>query len=261
MDRIEKSRTQKRLDSIDGLRSLIDRTRPVSTAEQKVLPVLPVFEDLLSDQGLRRGTTVKVDGHVGATSLALAVSAGPTKAGSWLACIGVPEMGWASASEIGVDLTRVAVIRSTESAFVTATAALVDAFDLVLCGMSGSVSSAEARRLTNRARERGSVLILLEGRISGVGATRRTWPEAADVQLSVIDSEWVGVGHGSGRLRKRRLTIEVGGRRGLSRPRRAELWLPGIDGSISLAEGSHQPGVGHPDMDQPGVVVPLRKVG
>ena len=170
MERIENRRAQNRLDSIDGLRSLIDRTRPVSTAEQKILPVSPVFEDLLSDRGLRRGTTVKVDGHVGATSLALAVSAGPTKAGSWLACIGMPEMGWASAflrdrsrptCRGGGQVLRVRIRDRT--------AALVDAFDLVLCGMSGSVSSAEARRLATRARERGSVLILLGGRISGVG--------------------------------------------------------------------------------------------
>ncbi|MGB3411539.1 MAG: hypothetical protein WBA45_10100 [Microthrixaceae bacterium] len=251
MERTENGRPQGRLESIDRLRSLIDRTRPVATAEQKILPVLPVFEDVLADRGLRRGTTVKIDGHVGTTSLALAVSAGPTRAGSWLACIGLPEMGWAAAAEIGVDLDRVAVIRSTESAFVTATAALVDAFDLVLCGMSTSVAPAEARRLAVRARERGSVLVLLGGRIAGVGEIRRNWPEVADVELTVLDSEWVGTGQGSGHLRRRRLTVEVGGRRGLSRARHVEMLLPGHDGSISV-------------IDPPArsdVVVPLRRAG
>lgn len=248
---MENGRPHGRLESIDRLRSLIDRTRPVATAEQKILPVLPVFEDLLADRGLRRGTTVKVDGHVGTTSLALAVSAGPTRAGSWLACIGLPEMGWAAAAEIGVDLNRVAVIRSTDSAFVTATAALVDAFDLVLCGTSTSVSPAEARRLAVRARERGSVLVLLGGGIAGVGTMRRSWPEVADVELAVLDSEWVGTDRGSGHLRRRRLTVEVGGRRGLSRARQVELLLPGHDGSLSV-------------IDPPArsdVVVPLRRAG
>ncbi len=256
MERTESG--QGRLESIDRLRTLIDLTRPVATAEMKILPVLPVFEELLVDQGLRRGTTVRVDGNTGATSLALAVTAGATRSGSWLACIGLPEMGWAAAAEIGVDLNRVAVVRSSGAEFVTATAALVDAFDLVLCGTSSSVAPAEARKLAARARERGSVLVLLSGGasgatsgISGARSVRRGWPEATDVALSVVDSEWAGAGSGAGRLRRRRMTVEVDGRRGLNRARRVDLLLPGPDGSLSVVDPP-----AHSD-----VVVPLRRAG
>lgn len=262
MERVENGRPQGRSqESIDRLRSLIERTRPVSTAEKKILPVLPAFEELLADRGLRRGTTVGVGGHLGATSLALAVSAGPTRAGSWLGCIGLPEMGWAAASEAGVDLDRVAVIRSERSSFVAATAALIDAFDLVLCGTSIPVSPSEARRLAVRVRERGSVLVVLNNNSAGIGVPRRAWPAVADVNLSVVQSEWTGAGSGDGRLRTRRLTVEVGGRRGLSRSRQVDLLLPGPDGSLSLVESSPAESSLVESREGAGVVVPLRRAG
>lgn len=256
MERTDTGRQKGRLEAIDQLRSLIDRTRPVATAEKKILPVLPAFEDLLVDQGLRRGTTIRVDGHIGATSLALAVSAGPTRSGSWLACIGVPEMGWAAAAEVGVDMNRVAVVRSDESALVTTVAALVDAFDLVLCGTTGPVSPSEARRLAARVRERDSVLVVLSGHTGGVRTARKPWPEVTDVALSVVDSEWMGAGSGNGRLGRRRMTVEVSGRRGLSRPRRVDLLLPGPDGKLSVIETPKESCV-----EESGVVVPFRRAG
>lgn len=170
-----------------------------------------------------------------------------------MACIDLPDMGWAAAAEIGVDMDRVAVVRSSGAGFLAATAALVDAFDLVLCGASTPVTPSVARKLAARARERGSVLVLLGPRagVGGVGAPRRGWPEMPDVALSVVDSEWAGVGTGSGRLNRRRMTVEVGGRRGSNRARRVELLLPGPDGALAHLDRTE-----HRD-----VVVPLRRAG
>ena len=122
--------------TVQQLRELVDRTRPVSTAEQRVLPVLPAVEGLLTGKGLQRGTVVQVNGGAGATSLALAMAAGPTRAGSWVACVGLPELGWAAAAASGVELERLVVVRPTERSWATVVAALVDAFDVVLCGWS-----------------------------------------------------------------------------------------------------------------------------
>lgn len=228
-------------------------------ADQRTLPVLPGLEGLLPGRGLQRGSTVQVGGHVGATALALAMAAGPTRAGSWVACVGLAELGWAAAAEAGVDLERVAVVRTPDASWGTVTAALVDAFDVVLCGLGHSPSVTDARRLTARARERGSVLILVGGRTAGAGPTRRPWPEAADVDLSVISSEWSGIGRGWGRLGQRRVTLEVGGRRGSSRSRRVELLLPGPSGAVALdlTVGDLAGGTAGDDA----VVTPLRRVG
>jgi len=58
----------------------------------------------------------------------------------------------------------------------------------------------------------------------------------ADVELCVVQAEWFGVAQGSGRLRQRRITLQVGGRRSLSRSQRVELWLPDISGAVAKAD-------------------------
>jgi hypothetical protein len=223
--------------TVARLRTLVERTRPVSTADQRTLPVLTALEDLLPGRGLRRGSVLQVDGQVGATSLALAVAAGPTRSGSWVACVGADETGWAAAAEVGVDMERLVVVRTPERSWATVTAALVDAFDVVLCALERNPSSTEVRRLQARARERGAVLVVLGGERGAIGPHRRAWPEAADVTFTVVSGTWSGIAQGSGRLRSRRLTLEVSGRRGAGRPRRVDLLLPGPTGELDVAPG------------------------
>jgi hypothetical protein len=231
-----------RAERVARLRSLVDRTRPVALAEQRVLPVLPAIAELLPGQGLRRGATFQVSGEVGATSMALALAAGPTQAGSWAACVGLPELGWAAAAEAGVALDHLAVVRTPAPSWASVTAALVDAFDVVLCGLDHAPSAAEARRLTARARERGAVLVVVGGRTAGAGPARRAWPGVADVELTVRASEWSGIGAGRGRLVHRRLSLQVSGRRGADRPRRADLWFPGPSGIELVRDDLAAPG-------------------
>ena len=52
-----------------------------------------------------------------------------------------------------------------------------------------------------------------------------------DVTIATLDAQWEGLGHGSGRLIRRRLTLSVVGRRS-PRARQSEVWLPGADGGI-----------------------------
>jgi hypothetical protein len=193
-----------------------------------VLPVLGPLERLLPG-GLRRGITVQVDGAregVGSTSLALALLAGPSAAGS-SAAVGVPSLGLAAAARYGVDLGRLVLVGSPPpEQWGTVVATLLDAFDVVLARppAGGKVRAGDGRRLTARARERGSVLVRL-------GASS-AWPEVADLALTVTATAWEGLGQGYGHLRARRATVESGGRRGHDRPRRVDLWLPGPDGRL-----------------------------
>ena len=206
------------------LAEVAERARPVALAREQVLPVLPALETLLPD-GLRRGSTVAV---AGSTALALALLAGPVQAGSWVAAAGVSSLGLAAASELGVALDRLVLVADPPAdVWSTVVATLVDAFDVVLVRPRARAN--DARRLAARARERGAVLVVL-------GGPDGAWPEAPEVRLAITASEWVGLGDGHGHLRARRVRVEVDGRRGAARQRRADLWLPAPSGGVERYE-------------------------
>lgn len=213
-------------DELARLRAVAGRHRLPGAAVDRRLPVLAPLEPLLVDRGVRRGSVTVVRGGPGCTSLSLALAAGPTRAGSWVACVGADEVGWAAAEELGVDLGRLVVVRPPEQAVPEVLAALVDAVDLVVWGSRPTLSHTTARRLHARARERGTALVVVDPRRSA----RAGWPGAPDVELVVRDLGWSGIGAGWGHLRSRHVRVEAGGRRSPGPPRRVELLLPGPDG-------------------------------
>ena len=212
-------RSEATAEQLSRLQDIAARARPVALAREHVLPVLEPLQRVLPD-GLRRGSTVAVGD---ATSLALALIAGPSAAGSWAAAVGVSNLGLAAASELGVALDRfVVVAEPPHDAWATVVATLVDALDIVLVRARHRVRGNDARRLIARARERGNVLVVL-----GDG-----WPEAPDVHLHITRAEWQGIGDGHGYLQARRITVEAAGRRGAARPRCVDLWLPAAGGGV-----------------------------
>lgn len=223
-----------KLERLGLLEQLAERVRPVTLADQQVLPVLPALEPLLPSEGMQprgvqRGTLIETRGR-GATSLALALAAGPSEAGSWTVSVGLPRLGLAAAAEFGVDLGRLAVIGEPEPAqWGSAVAAVVGSFDVVLLRAPRRVRPVDARRLVARARERGTVLV-------HVSDAEHVWPEGPDLGLTVASMKWEGLGGGHGHLRARRVEVTATGRRRAARPRRASLWLPGPDGLIAPAE-------------------------
>ena len=157
--------------------------------------MLAALEPLLPRAGLQRGTTVTVaaaPGVGGATSLALALVAEASRAGSWLAAVGLPSLGLVAADEAGVALERLVMVAAPErAAWGGVVAALVDGFDLLLLHATrGGVRQVDARRLVARARERGTVLVQL-----GPG-----WGSEADVALQVTEARWEGLDDGHGHL-------------------------------------------------------------
>ena len=202
-------------ERLRGLEGLAARARPVTLAGEQLLPVAPALAGLLPGGGLRRGSTVAVSGS---TSLALGLVAAASQAGSWCAAVGLPSLGLVAAAELGLDLSRLALVAAPGPAWPTVTAALVDALDLVLVAAPRRVRLADARRLAARARERGAVLVPVGG----------SWPQP-DVLLEVDEGRWEGLGLGHGHLRRRRVTVVSAGRGAAARPRRAELWLPSLE--------------------------------
>src|SRR5262245_32764926 len=86
---------------LGALRQAAVRSRSVAMAGERTLPVVDALVPLLPDGGLRRGTTASVTGVGGATSLALALVAGGSAVGSWVAAVGIPALGLAGAGEVG----------------------------------------------------------------------------------------------------------------------------------------------------------------
>jgi hypothetical protein len=217
--------------ALTDLGELAERVRPVTLTREQRLPVLPALEGVLPGGGLRRGATVSVGtaaGVGGATSLALALVAQASMAGSWVATVGLPSLGLVAADELGVALERLVLVAAPErDAWGGVVAALVDGFDLVIlqAGRTG-VRPADGRRLVARARERGSVLVQL-----GAG-----WPEGADLTLQITRARWEGLDDGHGHLRARKVRVVRSGRGEAAQPQRVDLWLPGPSGLVEAVE-------------------------
>lgn len=210
----------------ERLSKLIPKIGPVTFARDRVLPVAGALEPLFPDAGLMRGSVIGCQGAT-AMSVALALVAGPSAAGSWLAVIGVPSLGLRAASELGIALDRLVMVADQardlgEEPWANVISALIDGFDVIV--LRADVRASIARRLQSRLQNRGAVMVL----VGDPG------PFSCDIVIDCRQGEWEGLGHGSGRLVRRRLTLSASGRR-LPRERRIDVWLPGAGGSIEPA--------------------------
>ncbi|MGP4015458.1 hypothetical protein [Saccharopolyspora sp. 5N708] len=185
----------------------------------RVLPTRTELAAVLPWPGLRRGSTVAVHGSV---SLLFALLSEATANGSWAVVVGLSGLSLVAAAEAGVELARLALVPRPGGDPVGVIAALLDGVDLVAVGGTGRVADSDARRLSARARNRGSVLLPF-GPWSG-----------AEVQLRCVDASWRGLGQGHGHLRERAVTVRAGGRGAASRPRSCRLLLPTRDGAIGI---------------------------
>ncbi|MGI8792080.1 MAG: hypothetical protein ACR2H3_02700 [Acidimicrobiales bacterium] len=195
---------------LTALSDLAQKVAPVILAGSRTMPLRPDLTAVLP--AMRRGTVIEIDGR-GATSLALAMASGSSAAGSWVAVVGLPALSMVAAAEAGLDLERTAVVVDPGERWATVVAALTDAIDVVLTGRPARLRPADARRLTSRVRERGSVLMVVGG----------SWPDRTDLHLTVESAQWSGLGDGHGYLRKRRMEIILDGRGAAGRRRRRSL--------------------------------------
>src|SRR6478752_1108647 len=142
---------------------------------------------------LRAGGSYAVD----SASLALALLAGPSRAGSWSAVVGVRDFGAEAARALGVDLDRTVLVPEPGEQWLEVVAALVDVVTVVLVQPHGKVTEQVAAKLGARLRKRSAALVVLGD-----------WPRA-EVRLTSSSPSWNGVGTGHGHLRARRLLVEA----------------------------------------------------
>ncbi|MGO9584433.1 MAG: hypothetical protein ACLP36_16720 [Acidimicrobiales bacterium] len=231
---------------------------------ERILPVPPELAGLFPGGGLPRGGTVLLGppsapdtslGPAGTsrinsapprwapglTSLLLLLLAGTSSRGYWCAVVGLPELGLMAAVELGADLDRLVLVPrpGSEGRWQSVVTTLLEAVDLVCLVPDTPVRAADARRLSARARERRTTLVVLDaagpigvatGLLCGgqarAGRVVARWPGPSDLRCTVMDSSWAGLEHGHGLLSSRQLEAEVGGRGAASRPRRGRLRLP-----------------------------------
>jgi hypothetical protein len=224
------------------LRELLERTAPVSLSAEQVLAVLGPLEGLFPGRGLPRGAVVEVTGGVGVTSVMLALTAGASRSGSWVAYVGMPELGWQAAEEQGVDLARVVAVPHPASRLAMVLGALIDGTDLIVCGPALGPTPAQLRNLRARARERGAVLLGLSGgagsSLRGVHRGGRGGWGSADLAIEVEATRWSGIETGSGRLQAREIEVAVGGRGRFARRRAVRVAIDASGALRSLHEVS-----------------------
>ena len=205
-------------------------------AHERRIPVEGALAPLLPEGSIRRGTAVAVGGH-GSMTLATALAAEASQRGSWVAAVGMADLGVAALAERGIDLDRWALVDLPAAGRHSSTAAdvlgaAVGGFDLVLLGPATRVAGVTARRLLARMREHGASLICALGGAS-TDIVSGLQPE---VRLMIEQTRWTGIDGGHGRLMARRAEVTVGGRGAASRPRRMLVWLPSEDGRVACAD-------------------------
>lgn len=180
----------------------------------RLLPVPAPLTDLLPRGGVVRGSVVSVSG---ATSLLLGLLASVTAAGGHAVVVGQPRLGLLAATEMGVQLRRLALIPDPGPDPVEVAAVLLDGMDLVVLGLGGaSVAQSRARAVVARARSKGSTLVVTDGHWDG-----------ADIRLNAQVCGYGGLGRdsdaGRGRLCSLRLSVRAQGRSFQSRTTRMDL--------------------------------------
>ena len=208
---------------------VVGRVSSSALASQRLLDVSDEVRPLLPRGGLQRGEVVACEG-VAAVSMAMAVVAGPSRSGSWVAWAGVPGVNALALHQMGVALERTVWVGDDESGgwgdavWGDVLAALVDGVDVVVVGPGVcGLRPATARRLTARLQNRGAVMVTIDQPVLG-----------ADVRLGTSRPVWHGLGRGHGLAHGRDLEVEVTGRRS-SRSARHPCQLPTPAGRISVS--------------------------
>ncbi|CAM3443047.1 hypothetical protein NODU109028_17185 [Nocardioides dubius] len=179
---------------------------PRGTTLRDPMPIHPTLAGLVQ---LYPGASYRTD----SATLGLALLAGPSREGQWVAAIGVDDFGAEAAAELGIDLSRTLLVPDPGGHWPEVTAALLDVTSVLLLRPPAQVDAHTASRISARLRKRSAALVV-----------QGPWPQC-EAYLSVERQQWQGVGHGEGHLRSRRLMLDV--RRGSGPGRTTTLSLPG----------------------------------
>lgn len=205
----------------------IERLGAARLATERTLPIDPILGALLGADGLVRGQAVACRGPA-ARSLAIAAAASAVTLGSWVAVLGIDDLGVEAAADAGLPLERLVRVRpGADGVRVWADLCLaaLDGFELLLTSPPGRVPSPLATAIRRRLRSRAGCLLVV-GNPHGL---------EVDVEISSAAPSWRGIGTGTGRLADRCVEVRASGRR-VHRGGAAVVSLPGSDGRLHAPE-------------------------
>ncbi len=139
---------------------------PLTLASDLGLPISEEARVVLPVSTIRRGSTVVISGRVGSGTYSLLsmLLVGPSAAGLGVAILGIPDYSLSAARSLGVDLSGVVMTdprrRFDRSALARAAFALTDGYQVVV--VDHDVASVAASRLSSRARQKRSTLLVLD---------------------------------------------------------------------------------------------------
>jgi hypothetical protein len=212
------------------VRELQSRIRSMqrSRLDSRALPTIPALSELLPGGALAAGNAYAVDDS---TTLALSLLLGPSRAGSWCAVVGMPDLGVEAAAGLGIDLERLVLVPHPGEHWLSVVSALIDVVSVVLVRPPTQskvrIGEAAAAKISSRLRQREAVLVSL-GTSAGSGIEDSAWPRA-EARLSITESAWTGLGAGFGHLTARQVTVSSVSRSWAGRTKSRRLWLPGPD--------------------------------
>ena len=160
-------------------------TATLTDAQMRRIPVAGALASSLPSGGIQRGTVIAIGGATGAgaTSAALMLAAAATQAGEWAAIVDPGSLGGKAAVSMGVALERCAVVRDVPpDRWAVVVGALIDGMTMVCAAMPGRLALGDARRLQARARQRQSIIVILE---SVPGMQVGSWPGEAAIRIHV----------------------------------------------------------------------------
>lgn len=173
----------------------------VATAQStlRMLPVPPPLADLLPRGGLTRGTVVSIDGTA---SVLIGLLATVTAGGGHTAVIGMPKLGLLAAAEQGANLAKIGLVPKPESSAIEVAAILLEGHDLVILELSGeAISPSRTRAVIARARSKGAVLVVTNGRWDG-----------PDLRIESRVVGYTGLEQGHGRVSGVKLEVAAAGK-------------------------------------------------
>ena len=175
---------------------------------EAALPTVSVFSEARHDLSLQPGRIITLVGSPGSgmTRVGLSLLAEHTTSGPIVA---VDVRGWlcpAAAWEVGISSDRLVVVRCADRlVWPKVVGALVEGVRSLYVEVPGGIHDQVLRRLAALARRHrtGVVLRPLKGSIA---------PGISHLRLEAQTGEWDGADRGHGRLRSRRLSLQVRGK-------------------------------------------------
>lgn len=166
-----------------ALAAVPDQPHPVEPmapgSAWEVLPALSPF----FPYGIGGGQLIEISGS---RSLLLSLVGHISRQGGWTAFVGMPDVGWDSAANYGLDLAATVSVPAPGRNSAGVISALIDGFDVLVLG-DLPLSTHDQRMIVHRARTRGIVLMT------------ESWPNAR-IKLTVSEHEPHGYSAGVGHL-------------------------------------------------------------